>query len=106
MSVCTAQFAVCLPGAAVSERNADSSLHHETQEVTDGLFHCWYTLTNFENNKAVAPVDFEFFLHGMLVLYMYYTLLYIDFISLPSDSVLVFILVDYYLKEANDSYYK
>ena len=46
----------------------------ETQE--DGLFHCWYTLTNFENNKAVAPVDFEFFLHGMLVLYIYHTTLH------------------------------
>ena len=55
--------------------------------MTDGLFHCWYTLTNFENNKAVAPVDFEFFLYGMLVLYIlhYCTLI----LFLPSDSFLV-----------------
>ena len=65
---------------------------------------------NFENNKIVVPVDFEF-LYGMLVLYICYTLLYIGFISLPSDSVSVLISIDEYVgsvinierKEGNDS---
>ena len=56
----------------------------ERHEVTAGLFHCWYTLTNFENNKTVAPVNFEFFIRY----YAYCTLLYID-LFLASDPFLV-----------------
>ena len=56
------------------------------------------------------PVDFEF-LYCMLLLYIYCTLLYIGFISLPSDSVSVLISIDEYVgsvinierKEGNDS---
>ena len=51
---------------------------------------------NFENNKIVVPVDFEF-LYCMLGLYIYYTLLYIGFISLPSDSVSVLISIGEYV---------
>ena len=46
-----------------------------------GLFQFWYTWTNFENNKVVAPMGFEFVFYTVCWYYMYYTLLYIGFIS-------------------------
>ena len=52
---------------------------------------------NFEHNKIVVPVNFEF-LYCMLVLCIYYTLLYISFISLPSDSVSVLISIGEYVE--------
>ena len=83
---------------------------HERHEATDLYFNSNMLEQNFENNKIVVPVDFEF-LYCMLLLYIYYTLLYIGFISLPSDSVSVLISIGEYVgsvinierKEGNDS---
>ena len=47
---------MCLPGAAVSERNADSSLHHERHEATDlYLVTSNPTLSSFLENSLPKP---------------------------------------------------
>ena len=77
----------------------------ETHEATDVYFNSSILEQIFKNNKVVAPVDFEFF-YTVCWYYIYIIHYYTSILFLPSDSVVVLILVDYYLEEANDFYYE
>ena len=86
---------VCLPGAAVWERNADSSLHHETQERTEVYFIAGILGQILKITKQLRRWILNSF-YTVCWYYMYYTLLYIDFIS-SLGLCCSLILVVYYL---------